>query len=393
MAGRWFHAYWALGLALALALAGCAATPIRSLDSRFIDGSFAPPEEAIRAEDIFAVSPAMQRYLETEIATELETKGKQKGLFDALYQRGELTLEYDSTMTRNAAQAFEAKSGNCLSLVILTAAFARQLDLAVHYQLVFLDESWTRSNGLEIFNQHVNVTLGGPRRPGVRAGELEGKGLTIDFVPADELAKRRTRVTSEQTLVSMYMNNRATELLGTGEPDRAYWWARAAIVNQPNYLPAHNTLGVIYKQHGNLQEALSVFDAILAVEPDNFISMTNKLLALRAMGRSADADIVEARLKQIRPVPPFHYFDLGVAAMRRQDFAEGKRMFTKAIGRDAFYDKFHFWLALAHYHLGELDEARRQLKIAQDTSTTRSDHALYTETLARLSSGQRVEMD
>ena len=63
-----------------------------------------------------------------------------------------------------------------------------------------------------------------------------------------------------------------------------------------------------------------------------------------------------------------------------------------AIQRDAFYDKFHFWLALAHYHLGELDEARKQLKIAQDTSTTRSDLELYTETLARLSSGQRVEM-
>lgn len=378
--------------ALALALAGCAAMPMRSLDSRFIDAAFAPPTEPIRVEDIFASSPAMERYLKADIAAELVIKGKQKGLFDALYQRGELTLEYDSTMTRSAAQAFEAKSGNCLSLVILTAAFARRLDLAVHYQRVFLDESWTRSNGLEIFNEHVNVTLGGPRRLGARHGGLEGQGLTIDFVPADELAKRRTRVISEQTLVSMYMNNRATELLGARQLDRAYWWARAAIVNQPNYLPAHNTLGVIYKQHGNLREALSVFDAILVVEPENFISMTNQLLVLRAMDRKADAAVVEAQLKQVRPVPPFHYFDLGVAAMRRDDFAEGKRMFAKAIQRDAFYDKFHFWLALAHYHLGELDEARKQLKIAQDTSTTRSDLALYTDTLARLSSGQRVEM-
>jgi tetratricopeptide (TPR) repeat protein len=376
---------------LVLALAGCAAMPMRSLDSGFIDAAFAPPSEQIRVEDIFATSPAMERYLKADIAAELAAKGKQKGLFDALYQRGELTLDYDATMTRNAAQAFEAKSGNCLSLVILTAAFARRLDLAVHYQRVFLDESWTRSNGLEIFNEHVNVTLGGPLRPGARPGDLEGQGLTIDFVPADELAKRRTRVISEQTLVSMYFNNRATELLGAGQLDRAYWWARAAIVNEPTYLPAHNTLGVIYKQHGNLREALSVFNAILAVEPENFISMTNQLLVLRAMDRSAEAAVVEARLKQIRPVPPFHYFDLGVAAMRRDDFTEGKRMFAKAIQRDAFYDKFHFWLALAHYHLGELDEARKQLKIAQDTSTTRSDRALYSETLARLSSGQAIE--
>jgi hypothetical protein len=29
-------------------------------------------------------------------------------------------------MTRNAAEAFEARQGNCLSLVIMTGAFARR---------------------------------------------------------------------------------------------------------------------------------------------------------------------------------------------------------------------------------------------------------------------------
>ncbi len=380
-----------LAIVMAFGLAACAAKPVRIDPPHFNDALFEAQAETIRSEDVFAPSEAMLRFVQSDIAPQVRAKGKQKGLFDALYQQGELALEYNSTVTGNAAQAFAARSGNCLSLVILTASFARQLDMDVHYQRVFLDEAWTRNDGLDILNEHVNVMLRGSRLAGGRLLDQQDQGLVIDFVPASELAGRRTRVITEATLVAMYMNNRAVELLGQQQLDRAYWWARAAITQQPTYLPARNTLGVIYKQHGNRGEALSTFERILAVEPENYIALSNQVAVLRSLSREEDANHADARMKQLRPVPPFHYFDLGVAAMRRDDFAEGKRMFAKAIQRDAFYDKFHFWLALAHYHLGELGEARKQLKIAQDTSTMRSDLALYTDTLARLSSGQAVE--
>ena len=371
---------------LLLVLSGCAAKSTHVEKPSFNDALFQPQSELIRRSDVFALSDDMLHYVQSDIAPELQAKGKLKGLFDALYQRGDLSLDYDSTVTRNAAQAFAAKSGNCLSLVILTAAFARHLDLGVHYQRVFLDEAWTRSNGLDFLDEHVNVMLGGMRHAGGRLPDPQAQGLVIDFVPASELAGRRTRVITEATLVSMYMNNRAAELLSQRQLDRAYWWARAAVTEQSAYLPAFNTLGVIYKQHGNLAEALSIFERILAVEPENQIALSNEVLVLRSMGRDDEASRVEARLRRLRPVPPFHFFDLGVAAMKRNDFAEGKRMFMRSIQRDAYYDRSHFWLALAHYHLGELDEARKQLEIARETSTTPDDRELYTDTLARLSS-------
>jgi hypothetical protein len=40
-------------------------------------------------------------------------------------------IEYDSTVTRTAAQTYAARAGNCLSLVIMTAAFAEELGLRV----------------------------------------------------------------------------------------------------------------------------------------------------------------------------------------------------------------------------------------------------------------------
>jgi len=83
------------------------------------------------ADDVFAVSPEMRRYVATGIANDVRIRGPQQGLFDALYSRNQLQLEYESTMTRNAAQAYAARAGNCLSLVIMTAAFAKEMGLKV----------------------------------------------------------------------------------------------------------------------------------------------------------------------------------------------------------------------------------------------------------------------
>ena len=103
-------------------------------------------------------------------------------LFDALYRKHELRLEYDAAMTRTAAQAFEARTGNCLSLVMMTAAFAKELGLAVHYQVVRDDAIWDRSGDVYLAVGHVNLVLGSrPSQFGVDS--IEHDSMTIDFLP------------------------------------------------------------------------------------------------------------------------------------------------------------------------------------------------------------------
>ena len=75
-----------------------------------------------------------------------------------------------------------------------------------------------------------------------------------------------------------------------------------------------------------------------------------------------------------------------MAAMKQGNFAAAKIMFSKEIEREAYYDKFHFWLAIAYYNLGDVSNARKHLAIAEETSTTTSEHALYAAKLAQLKS-------
>ncbi len=348
----------------------------------FKDDLFSAPSERIIADDVFALSGSMKRYLRTEITGQLRLMGLQQGLISALYQRDQLKLQYDASMTRNASQAFGARAGNCLSLVIMTAAFAKELGLKVRYQSAYLEETWSRSGNLLVRSGHVNVTLD---RRLIDAGAMgSASSLTIDFLPAESLRGLRVRDIQEETVVAMYMNNKAVEALVEGRSDDAYAWAREAILQNPEFLSSHNTLGVIYLRRGDLAQSAKVFNYLLEREPENARAISNLAQVLARQGHDAESAALLRRLAQVEPVPPFHYFNLGLAAMEQEKFKVARDLFAKEVARADHHAEFHFWLALANYKLGEVEPARKHLTLALENSVTRRDHDLYAAKLAWL---------
>jgi Flp pilus assembly protein TadD len=376
---------WAASL-LSLLFAACANAPVtpRS-DSLFNDRLFTAPSERVSASDVFALSAEMQRYLDVDIAPQLRNKGNRDGLIDAIYREGALKIEYDSVMTRNAAQAFAARSGNCLSLVIMTGAFAKALSLPVQFQSVSVDETVSRIDDVYFFIGHVNLTLGNHHAVvGLRTSGADL--LTVDFLPPTETVGLHTKVISEQTVVAMYMNNKAAEAFARGGVNDAYWWARAAVEQDPTFVSAYNTLGVIYRRHGNPAEAERAFAYALEREPRNTRVMSNLVRALNEQGKVAEAETLGRRLEEMEPNPVFSYFDRGIKAMREGNYKAARDLFAKEVDRAPYYHEFHFWLANAYLGLGKVDQARRELTLAFEYSTTRHDHDLYAAKLDRMRS-------
>ena len=347
------------------------------------DSLFAPPSGRVDASSVFAVSDEMRHYLRHEIAAELDAKGGEKGLYDALYSRNQLKLEYDAEKTRNAAEAFAARTGNCLSLAIMTAAFARELGLAVHFHRVFSDETWSRAGDFYFASGHVNVTLG-RKHHDPRVLFAERNQLTIDFIPLAGYKRQHAYQVSETAIVAMYMNNRAAELLARGQLDDAYWHVRESIVQDPRFTAAFNTLGVIYRRHGNRAEAEQVLRYVLAREPANTIAMSNLITVLLDSGRVADADALSRVLASIQPHPPYHFFHLGMEEIRAGHFQAARDLFQREVDRDTYNHEFHFWLAMAYSGLGDSRRAREHLVIAMENSNTRGEHDLYATKLERL---------
>jgi Tfp pilus assembly protein PilF len=366
-------------------LAGCAVEPIAPPRHEvFVDAAFKPPSVPIDVSAALALSPAMQRFAETEMASEIRMKGLRDGLIDALYTKGRLQLDYDTEVTRTAAEAFDARRGNCMSLVLMTAAFARHLNMPVRFNSVYLEESWTRSNGIFFVAGHVNISLARPLITHGRSVFGDAELLTIDFLPPSQVRGHRSRVIDETTILAMFLNNKAAEALTVGQVDDAYWWAREAILTDSRWLSAYNTLAVLYRRKGLFERAEATLRVVLEREPLNVQAMSNLVLVLTDTGRREEAQVYANQLAQVQPVPPYKFFDEGVAAMKAGEFATARQLFRKEVARAAYVPEFHFWLGLASYGMGDMSGARGEIAKAVENSATVKDRQLYSAKLTWL---------
>lgn len=379
------YAYLVIGL-FTSALTACAAAPqIQIPADLFQDQHFSAPTETIDASEIFRANTAMKQFIANEIQTQSKSISQQRSLFNSLYNKAQLKLEYESSITRTAAETFDSRSGNCLSLVIMTAALAKQLGLTVEYQKVLVGDDWSRAGGLYFSSAHVNIVLGRKRFDETIYREAE-RQMVIDFLPPEDIGGQRTIEISENTVIAMYMNNRAAEALVRNKIDQAYWWARAAIETDREFLFPYNTLGVIYMRSQLYEHAQRALAVAMRLDSNSTVAMSNMISTLSALGKHTEASNLNQQLISKQPFPPFHFFQLGLNAMKRNDFEEAKSLFKKELSRAPDYHEFHFWLALAYLRLGEIEAAQKELAKAKESSVTQKDFALYAAKLDRLNS-------
>jgi Tfp pilus assembly protein PilF len=365
-------------------LVACASAPPVALPpaSLWHDEAFAPAVKPVGVEQVLAVSEPMAEYLKHELSPLLRRQGAVQGLVTALTQPEWLQLRYDASMTRTAAQAFDSRSGNCLSLVILTAALANELGLQVHFQEVVTDELWSRQAGMYVTSGHVNVTLGRAQN-GLR-GYDSASSLTIDFLPPAQAQALPAKPLAERTVLAMFMNNRAAEAIAQEDLDQAYAWARAAIKQDPGFLSAYNTLAVVYLRHADALAAELSLRYLLGLMPTHIQAMNNLVLALRAQGRLAEAEATANDLRRREKVAPFEFFNLGLAALAAGDALTARDWFRKELARDPDYHEFHFALARAELKLGHAQAAQYELELAAANSPAPATMNLYAAKLAHL---------
>ncbi len=386
---RWFSVWAALLLAAACATPA-PPEPIRPPPGLFEDAAFGAPQHVPDANAVFALSPAMRRYLERDIASLIRQLGPQRALVDALHTKAQLRLEYDAERTRDAAEAFDARAGNCLSLVVMTAALAKQLQLPIAYQALTGYESWSRSGDLSFVNGHVNITVA-KRLVDRLTGYDADTQLRIEFGSIPIGRGQALHVISEATIVSMFMNNRAAEYLVRGAVDDAYAHAREAVRQDPSYAGAYNTLGVIYQRRGLTTAAERAYREALVRDDKHKPALQNMAGLLLPQGRVAEATVFQQRLAALERDPPFAHFDKGVAAAKAGQYAVARDHLLREMQRDPDYHEFHFWLAVSLYGLGDVEQARQHLDVAMRNSTTTRERDIYASKLRGLTTNERGE--
>lgn len=377
-------------LLLCAALAACGSPPHAPAGSGLLhDQLFAASDAAAEAADVFALSDEMKGYAAAHLQFGPEQRDPRRALIEALYAQRQLGLRYDASVTRNAAQAFSARAGNCLSLVIMTAAFAKHLGLPVSYRSVKAETFYTREGDLTMASGHVNLVLDRLAPLPQTATRLAHapaahEAMLVDFLPPQELRGTHSVALSERTILAMFMNNRAAEALNEGRLDDSYAWARAAVRQDPDFSAAVNTLGVVYLRAGHRPQAEAALRAVLAQDADNVAALSNLVRLVQHDGREAEARQMGERLARLQPYAPFHFFDLGREAMAGGDYAGAQKLFDRELARQPLQHEVRFWAAKAAWHLGDAATAADHLRQARDNSPDPRSAAVYTGKLNHL---------
>lgn len=362
-------------------LGGCAAVPAADPAPLLRDDLFPPVALPVGRADLFALSDAMRRYAATHLLGPQAPRDRRRALVQALYDPQGLLLAYDATQTRSAAETHAQRAGNCLSLVIMTAAFAHHLELPVRYQRVHAEAEYSRSGDLYLVAGHVNVVVGhdGRRSPGDDA-----QWLTIDFLPQVDLRNQRADPIDEGTIVAMFMNNRAAEALTEGRLAEAYAWSRQAVQQDPRFVAAVNTLAVIYLRAGHPVPAEQALRHALAREPGDANVLANLVHLLKRLGRDAEAAPWETRLARLQSEPPFWWLDRAREALARGDTDSALSLLRRELRRQPVQHEVHFELARTYAARGDPDGALRHLALARENSPTPALRGLYAGKIDRL---------
>lgn len=380
---------WRLGLLLCLAvlLSACAQTPRapQADTALWTDTGLGPPAQWPDAAAALRPGPAMLDYLDHSLRPAARRQGALAALVEAMTRSGQIQVVYDASTTRTAAEAFEARSGNCLSLVLLTAALAEDLGLQVEFREVLTDTQWSRLAGMHVGNTHVNLALG-PRLPPFSSEHVSGAQTVIDFLPPEAVRDLPARRLERRRVLAMYLNNRAAEWLVQGDLATARAWSLAAVAEDPGYPASYNTLGVVFQRHGRGDLAERAWRLGLAQAPEHPALLANLAAALRTQHRQAEALPLETVLARVEGTAPFTYLVRGLAALRAGNPADAREWLLKELARDPDYHEIHFALAQAELQLGRPAQALVHLQRASAESPRPELRSLYLAKAERLRS-------
>ncbi len=380
-----------LGTSLAiLALAGCAGTTGRPPEVQALlqDPHFQAVHLPVQADQVLAMSPDMRRFADQTLMRPGRHGDPQRRLIDALYRPRDdaapasLSLHYQAEATRTAAQTFETRAGNCLSLVLMTAAFARHLGVPMRFQQVSVEPSYTRSGDLLLAAGHINLALGRPMA--MLIGRPATEWTTVDFLPQADLKRQRFQVVPTSTVLAMYMNNRAADALVAGRVDESYAWVREALRQDPGFSGGVNTLAVVYMRRGLVAQAEQVLRHVLERAPSDQTALSNLVALLERGGRLAEAQAAMRQLMALQGPPPFHFHDLGHAALARGDASQARDLFQRELQRQPGQHESHHGLAAAYAALGDTRRAAEHLNLALEYGGSAEHRQRYAAKLAWL---------
>jgi protein O-mannosyl-transferase len=188
--------------------------------------------------------------------------------------------------------------------------------------------------------------------------------LTQEGGHVDEVMSLYTRVLSEWPNKADAHNNLGLVLLNQGQIDKALVHCRRAVELNPEYADGHNNLGLVLATMGQLDEAILHYRRALELKPDHMKAENNLAVALIQQGRIDEAVAAFRRALKLKPDSAEAHNNLGLALKEQGQTAEALALFKEAMRLKADYADAHVNMAIVLIGEGKLEAAIEEYRTA-----------------------------
>jgi tetratricopeptide (TPR) repeat protein len=278
------------------------------------------------------------------------------------WEKDGLGFQYRSHPTLTAAEAFEQRRGNCLSLVNLFVAIARAAELRVYFVEVEDFETFYRYEGTVVRSTHV---VGGVI--------TEGAMRTVDFLPDREKRYHKLRVIDDAQAVAHYYNAVGAEAMLAGDMERAEALFQKSIAAAPRFVGVWNNYGILLKRTGRLDEGIAALERALAIDPGFLPAMENLTGYYRLAASPDKSKQMAHRALEQKSRNPYYLSSQALAALMRGETDEAEKLLRRARRIDRTIPEIHLLLGRLELARNHPAKAERMFEKARKMSSQYPD--------------------
>lgn len=331
----------------------------------------APPPQATNGVD---PPPAAEPLLPFQTTPEIRQVGARFGHYpggpkekaDAIvrfifHDEDGLAFEYRRHPTLTAAEAFEQRAGNCLTLVNLFIALARSAGLDAYPVEVSDFVLFHRQGNTVVRSTHVVGGIGDP-------GPAWGKQWTVDFLPDRPKAYRSLTRISDRRHASLYYNSVAVEAMLEGDEDAADRAFRQSLALDDRAPEPLSNYGVFARRLGDPEAAEERLQAAIARSPSFLPALTNLAALYRAIGQPERAAEYERRALEAKNQNPYYLVGVALRRLEAGSLNEAHDLLVRARRIDRTIPEIYLVLGRLDLAKGHPAAAQRNFEVARRRS-------------------------
>ena len=347
-------------------LAACAAAPRAPLPAQlpWQDQAFDYDAALVSVgkRDLFQLEDALLTKLNDSSIQNSSAQYRLHYLVSILFGPKAKDFPYSGGHSTVAAETWRRKTGDCLSLTVLSYSLANALGMSVQMQEVRVPVVFDRRGNVEFLNRHVNVLIRGAGEVYLIAGSMRSGDMIIDFEP--QVASRREGMAlSDDGILARFYNNVAAEYLAQGDLALAYAHFKAAVLADPGYSPSYSNLAQLYIRKSFLPSAERLLLHAIALDDDADIALRSLHQLLVSQGRESEAvkytEILHARQEK----DPYYWLGVGLDQLQRGNYRKAISALEHAQELTRGFQEVHRYLAIAYWRAGKPSQAKNQLSM------------------------------